>query len=144
MILDPYSDRYINQDVFPNLPAYPVNDVPYSVPLAWYNSSHNNYDWKITDFKGVNKDQLVIYELLIRDFSGTNGQANGSGTVQGVIDKLDYIKSLGVNAIELLPIMEFNGNNSWGYNTNFYFAPDKAYGTPNDYRKLIDECHARA
>lgn len=143
LILDPYSDRYINQDVFPNLPAYPVNDVPYSVPLAWYNSSHNNYDWKITDFKGVNKDQLVIYELLIRDFSGTDGQANGSGTVQGVIDKLDYIKSLGVNAIELLPIMEFNGNNSWGYNTNFYFAPDKAYGTPNDYRKLIDECHAR-
>lgn len=143
LILDPYSDKYIDPKVFPNLPSYPVADVPYSVPLAWYNSSANSYNWEITDFKGVDKDQLVIYELLIRDFTGTNGQAYGSGTVQGVIDKLDYIKSLGVNAVELLPIMEFNGNNSWGYNTNFYFAPDKAYGTPNDYRRLIDECHAR-
>lgn len=143
LILDPYSDKYIDSKVFPNLPSYPVADVPYSVPLAWYNSNMNSYDWKVTDFKGVDKDQLVIYELLIRDFTGTNGQAYGTGTVQGVIDKLDYIKGLGVNAVELLPIMEFNGNNSWGYNTNFYFAPDKAYGTPDDYRRLIDECHAR-
>ena len=45
------------------------------------------------------------------------------------------------HAVELMPIMEFNGNNSWGYNTNFYFAPDKAYGTPDDYREFIDKCH---
>ena len=57
------------------------------------------------------------------------------------IDKLHYLHTLGVNAIELLPINEFNGNISWGYNPNFYFAPDKAYGTPDDYKEFIDKCH---
>ena len=57
------------------------------------------------------------------------------------MEKIPYIKSLGVNAVELMPIMEFNGNNSWGYNTNFYMAPDKAYGSPKEYKDFIDECH---
>ena len=57
------------------------------------------------------------------------------------IEKIPYLKALGINAVELLPIMEFNGNISWGYNPNFYFAVDKAYGTPDDYKEFIDECH---
>ena len=142
LVLDPNNDRYISSDVFPNLPAFP-SEVPQSVPLAVYNSDMDNYDWEVKNFKGVAQSDLIIYELLIRDFTGTENQAYGNGTVKGVIDKLDYLKELGVNAIELLPIMEFNGNNSWGYNTNFYMAPDKAYGTPDDYRRLVDECHKR-
>ncbi len=113
------------------------------MPLAIFNSERDVYDWKVTDFKGVPQSDLIIYELLIRDFTGTEGKALGEGTVKGVISKLDYLKELGVNAIELLPIMEFAGNNSWGYNTNFYMAPDKAYGTPDDYRALIDGAHER-
>lgn len=142
LVLDPWNDQYISKDVFPNLPSYPSSQVE-NVPVAVYNTGIDSYDWEIKNFKGIPQDRLVIYELLIRDFTGTEGAKNGNGTVQGVIDKLDYIKSLGVNAIELLPIMEFNGNHSWGYNTNFYFAPDKYYGTPNDYKKLIDEAHKR-
>jgi 1,4-alpha-glucan branching enzyme len=46
-----------------------------------------------------------------------------------------------VNAVELMPINEFEGNDSWGYNPSFYFATDKAYGTPNDYKQFIDEAH---
>lgn len=143
LVLDPWSDKYIPADVFPGLPPYPVGLVPEGLPLAVYNSSADDYDWKVKDFHGVDQSELVIYELLIRDFTGTEGEANGEGTVAGVISKLDYLQGLGINAIELLPIMEFNGNNSWGYNPNFYFAPDKAYGTPDDYRRLIDECHSR-
>lgn len=143
LVLDPWSDKYISEDVFPDMPQYPVGSVPEGLPLAVYNSGADDYAWKIKDFKGVDASSLVIYELLIRDFTGTEGEANGEGTVNGVIEKLDYLQDLGVNAIELLPIMEFNGNNSWGYNTNFYFAPDKAYGTPDDYRRLVDECHRR-
>lgn len=142
LVLDPWNDQHIPASVFPNLPAYPVLKVQ-QVPLAVYNTKYETYDWQIKDFKGVDQSELIIYELLIRDFTGTEGQAKGDGTVKGVIEKLDYLKGLGVNAIELLPIMEFNGNLSWGYNTNFYFAPDKAYGTPDDYRRLIDECHKR-
>lgn len=142
LVLDPYNDRYIPSSVFPDMPAFPSQHVS-GTPVAVYNSNRDVYDWQVKDFKGVDQSALVIYELLIRDFTGTEGQSRGNGTVAGVIEKLDYLKSLGVNAVELLPIMEFNGNNSWGYNTNFYFAPDKAYGTPDDYRRLIDECHAR-
>ena len=142
LVLDPWNDQYIPASVFPNLPAYPTQAVQ-GTPVAVYNSDMNKYDWAVPDFKGVAQSDLVIYELLIRDFNGTEGQAYGDGTINGVLAKLDYLQALGVNAIELLPIMEFNGNNSWGYNTNFYFAPDKAYGTPTDYRILIDEIHKR-
>ena len=142
LVLDPYNDRYISPEVFPDLPPYPA-EVPQSVPLAVFNSGMDRYDWEVSGFKGVDQSDLIIYELLIRDFTGTEGKAYGNGTVKGVAGKLDYLKELGVNAVELLPIMEFNWNNSWGYNTNFYMAPDKAYGTPDDYRRLIDECHKR-
>ncbi|MFV0469084.1 MAG: alpha-amylase family glycosyl hydrolase, partial [Dysgonomonas sp.] len=62
---------------------------------------------------------------------------------EAVINKLDYLEYLGITAIELMPIQEFDGNLSWGYNPNHYFAPDKAYGTPDMYKKFIDECHKR-
>lgn len=142
LVLDPFNDSYIPESVFPGLPAYPGNKIS-GVPLAVYNSSRDDYDWQVTDFKGADQSDLIIYELLIRDFTGTEGKAEGNGTVRGVIEKLDYIKGLGVNAIELMPIMEFSGNNSWGYSPNFYMAPDKAYGTPDDYRELIDGAHSR-
>lgn len=140
LILDPFNDRYISSEVYPNLPQYP-SDKFSDVPLAVFNDNINNYDWEIENFQGVDKSQLFIYELLIRDFTGTEGKANAEGTIRKAIEKIPYLKGMGINAIELMPINEFNGNNSWGYNPNFYFAPDKAYGTPNDYKAFIDECH---
>jgi 1,4-alpha-glucan branching enzyme len=144
LILDPYSDKYLSSTAFPNLIDYPTAKIgSSSIPLAVYQGNINDYDWKVKNFKGVDKSKLIIYELLVRDFTGTEGQSNGEGTIRGAIDKLDYLQDLHINAIELLPITEFNGNNSWGYNPNFYFAPDKAYGTPDDYKAFIDECHSR-
>lgn len=140
LVLDPSNDKYIPESVFPGLPDYPVEKVQ-DVCLAVYCSNLNSYDWKVSDFKGVEPENLIIYELLFRDFTGTEGKALGNGTVRAAIEKIPYLKSLGVNAVELMPITEFNGNNSWGYNPNFYFAPDKAYGTPDDYKEFIDECH---
>lgn len=140
LVLDPYNDKWLATDVFPGLPEYPVDKVQ-NVPLAIYRGSLNDYEWKVKDFKGVAPSDLIIYELLFRDFTGTEGRADGNGTVRQAIEKIPYLKALGVNAIEVLPIMEFNGNISWGYNPNFYFAPDKAYGTPDDYKEFIDLCH---
>lgn len=140
LVLDPWNDKYIPDSVFPNLPAYPFDKID-GVPLAIYQGNINDYDWKVKDFKGPEQQDLIIYEMLFRDFTGTEGRALGNGTVQQAIEKLPYLKALGVNAIEVLPIMEFNGNNSWGYNPNFYFAVDKAYGTPDDYKEFIDLCH---
>ncbi|MCH5227358.1 MAG: hypothetical protein J1F16_06030 [Muribaculaceae bacterium] len=140
LVLDPWNDKYLITGVYPNLPDYPF-DVIEGVPVAVYQGNINDYDWKCKDFVIPDKDNLMIYELLLRDFTGTEGKADANGTVQQAIAKFDYLKTLGVNVIELLPICEFNGNNSWGYNPNFYFAIDKAYGTPNDYKEFIDLCH---
>ncbi|NOZ04318.1 MAG: hypothetical protein GXO92_06915 [FCB group bacterium] len=78
----------------------------------------------------------MIYELLVRDFIDRHDY-------QTLIDTLDYLEKLGINAIELMPINEFEGNSSWGYNPSFYFAPDKYYGTRQDLKLFIDECHRR-
>nr|QIM10833.1 hypothetical protein Muribac1_0420 [uncultured Muribaculaceae bacterium] len=141
LVLDPSNDKYIPESVFPNLPAFPSGEVPGTVALAIYQGNINDYDWKVKDFKGVAPSDLIIYEMLLRDFTGTEGEAKGNGTVRMAMEKIPYLKTLGVNAVELLPINEFNGNVSWGYNPNFYFAPDKAYGTPDDYKAFIDLCH---
>ena len=140
LVLDPWNDQYIPKTVYPDLPAYP-SEISQKISVAVYQENLNDYTWTDTDFKPVAKQDLVIYELLFRDFTGTEGQAKGNGTVRQAIEKLPYLKSLGVNAIELLPINQFNGNISWGYNPNFYFAPDKAYGTPDDYKEFINLCH---
>lgn len=140
LVLDPHNDKYIPKDVYPDLPAYP-SQVTSNVALAVYQENINDYAWTDDNFKPVAKQDLVIYEMIFRDFTGTEGKANGNGTVRQAIEKIPYLKQLGINAVELLPINEFNGNISWGYNPNFYFAPDKAYGTPDDYKDFINICH---
>lgn len=141
LILDPYSDKWLDKSVYPDLINYPFDKGLDGIMLAVYKGNRDNYDWKVTNFVAPAKKDLIIYEMLFRDFTGTEGEANGNGTIREAIAKIPYLKALGINAVELMPIMEFDGNNSWGYNTNFYFAPDKAYGTPDDYREFIDLCH---
>lgn len=141
LALDPNNDKYIPADVYPDLPAYPSDKVN-NTPVALFADNLLDYTWQTTDFQAPDKTDLIIYEMLFRDFTGTEGQALGNGTVRKAIEKIPYLKSLGINAVELLPINEFNGNISWGYNPNLYFAVDKAYGTPQDYKEFIDRCHA--
>lgn len=141
LVLDPWNDQYIPAGVFPDMPKYPADKVQ-NLSLAVFSDNLADYTWKTTNFTAPGKDDLVIYELLLRDFTGTEGKAGAEGTIRGAMAKIPYLKSLGINAVELLPIMEFSGNNSWGYNPNFYFAPDKAYGSPKDYKEFIDMCHA--
>ena len=140
LILDCYSDKWLDPAVWPDMPKYPYDKLD-NIMLAVYRGDIDSYDWAVKDFAIPDHSQLIVYELLFRDFTGTVGEANANGTVRAAIEKIPYLKGLGINAVELMPIMEFNGNNSWGYNTNFYFAPDKAYGSPDDYREFIDECH---
>lgn len=141
LVLDPWNDQYIPSGVFPDMPKYPADKVQ-NLSLAVFSDNLADYTWKTDNFVAPAKTDLIIYELLVRDFTGTEGKALGDGTIRGAINKIPYLKSLGINAVELLPINEFNGNISWGYNPNFYFAPDKAYGTPQDYKEFIDKCHA--
>lgn len=138
LILDCYNDRYLSKTIWPDRPQYPYEKFS-DVMLGVYRGDIDECEF--SDFTIPDHDNLVIYELLFRDFTGNEGVASANGTVRKAIEKIPYLKDLGVNAVELMPIMEFNGNNSWGYNTNFYLAPDKAYGSPTDYKDFIEECH---
>ncbi len=132
-VLDPANDQYIPASVYPNLKPYPAGQ---SGIVSTFQATPTAYTWKVTNFTRPAPKNLVIYELLVRDFIATH-------SYQTLTDTLNYLSNLGVNAIELLPVNEFEGNDSWGYNTNFMFALDKYYGTKNDYKAFIDACHAR-
>ncbi len=128
IVYDQWNDQYID-----GAPAFPEGA---KALVSAFQINKPVYNWKHSDFKIEDKNDLVIYEMHFRDFTT-------SQDIAGAMAQLDYIENLGVNAIELMPIQEFDGNNSWGYNPNHWFALDKYYGTREEYKDFIDECHAR-
>ena len=100
----------------------------------------DDYNWISANYLKPTLDTLVIYELHVDDFSAAG---NGAGTFQHVLEKLDYLKSLGINAIELMPISEFPGNHSWGYDPQIISAINDSYGTPEQFKYFVDQCHNR-
>ena len=130
-ILDPNNDIYISSKTYPNLKKYPAAT---SGIVSVFSTGQKDYPWTIKNFIRPSQSNLNIYELLVRDFVADKRYVT-------VADSLPYLKKLGINALELMPVMEFTGNDSWGYNPIFYFAPDKAYGTKNELKYLIDKCH---
>ncbi len=133
-ILDPANDSYIAASTYPDQKQYPTGKT--SGIVSTFCIQPKIYSWEVTDFKVKDNNQLVIYEMLLRDFTST-------GDINGAMAKLDYLKMLGVNTIELMPVQEFDGNDSWGYNPCFFFAMDKAYGTKQMYKQFIDACHKK-
>lgn len=130
-ILSSYDDQYISASTYPNLPVFPAGQ---GFEVSTFKTGETPYNWQVTNFQRPNKQDLIVYELLLRDFTQEKNW-------QSLIDKINYLKSLKINAIELMPIMEFEGNLSWGYNTSFHYALDKAYGTPQKFKEFIDLCH---
>ena len=133
-ILDPFNDQYISSDTYPNLQSYPQGKTDKIVGVL--QPGREDYNWQHQNYDRPNKEDLVVYELLVRDFVANHD-------FETVTDSLDYLQRLGVNAIELMPVMEFDANNSWGYNPTFHVATDKYYGPAEDLKRLIDEAHSR-
>ena len=133
-VLDPWNDQYIDPLTYPNLKPYPQGKTKW--PVTTVQTGLSPYPWQITNFNKPPKEKLVIYELLIRDFLDDRNY-------QTLKDTLDYLKQLGINAIELMPIMEFEGNISWGYNPMYHLAPDKYYGPANELKSFIDSAHSK-
>ena len=100
----------------------------------------DDYNWISMNYTKPNLDTLVIYELHVDDFSAVG---NGAGTFQHVLEKLDHLKSLGINAIELMPISEFPGSHSWGYDPQIISAVNDSYGNPEQFKYFVDQCHNR-
>lgn len=103
----------------------------------------DTYVWKHDDNPLPADHELVIYELHVGDFSGGEADRYVRGKYEHVIEKLDYLCDLGVNAIELMPVKEYPGDHSWGYNPRYFFATESSYGTTEGLKQLIDECHGR-
>jgi 1,4-alpha-glucan branching enzyme len=139
VIADPFADKLLHPDdsyipaiTYPNLKAYPSGKT--SEYISVFQTAQTQYQWQTTNYQRPKNTDLVVYELLLRDFVARHDY-------QTLTDSLPYLKRLGINAIQLMPIMEFEGNESWGYNPAFFFAPDKYYGTKNDLKKLVDKAH---
>ncbi len=130
-ILDPWNDNSIPAITYPGLLPYPSQT---SGVVSVLQTAAPAYNWQVQNFLRPDKRGLVIYELLLRDYL----QAHDWKTLR---DTISYLKNLGVNAVELLPLNEFEGNISWGYNPDFYLAPDKYYGPKNMLKSFIDSCH---
>lgn len=131
-VLDPWNDPYISPAVYPDLKPYPTGKAEGIVSVL--QTGQTPYQWQVTEFRKPDRNQLMVYEMHIRDFTAEH-------SFSAAKDKLSYLKQLGINAIELMPVNEFEGNSSWGYNPSFYFAVDKYYGAKNELRAFVDECH---
>ena len=131
LVLSPFDDPWIPTSSYPNLPTYPSGQEREVTVLK---TGQTSYNWQVSNFTKPNKDNLVVYEVLIRDFDANRN-------FQDLINRIDYFKNLKVNAIQLMPVMEFEGNESWGYNTSFHMALDKFYGTGDKLKEFIDLCH---
>ena len=131
-VSDPWNDKYIDNATYPNLISYPEGKAQGIATV--FQTAKKPYVWTSSTFNPPAVKDLVIYELLVRDFTQKH-------TFQAIIDTIGYLHKLGINAIELMPVNEFEGNSSWGYNPNYYFAVDKYYGPANQLKKLVDTCH---
>lgn len=131
LVLSPFDDPFITVATYPDMPLYPAGQ---SFEVTVLKTGQQAYAWEVTDFERPEKEDLIIYELLIRDF-------NSEKTWSSLSEQIDYFKNLRVNAVQLMPVMEFEGNISWGYNTAYHMALDKAYGTQESMKEFIDLCH---
>lgn len=92
------------------------------------------YLWRNDSWQGRPWEEAVLYELHTGCFSE-------AGTFDGIRNRLDYLADLGVTAIEIMPVSDFEGRHNWGYDGTLPFAPDSAYGSPNTLKRLVDEAH---
>jgi|JI6StandDraft_1071083.scaffolds.fasta_scaffold06896_4 hypothetical protein len=134
VVLDAWNDAYIPATTYPNMLEYPKCST--SELISVFKINQPEFNWTDQSYVRPPQERLVIYELLVRDFTEARNY-------QTLIDTLDYISNLGITAVQLMPINEFEGNDSWGYNPSFYFAPDKAYGTKESLKAFVNACHER-
>jgi Alpha amylase, catalytic domain/Carbohydrate-binding module 48 (Isoamylase N-terminal domain)/Secretion system C-terminal sorting domain len=134
LVLDPWNDGFIPPLTFPNLPAYPTGKTAGAVSVLQTNQTP--FNWQANNYTRPKKTDLVVYELLMRDFISRHDYPT-------LLDTLNYLDRLGVTAIELMPVNEFDGNINWGYGPAFHKALDKYYGSAEALKTVIDACHQR-
>lgn len=98
-----------------------------------------SFDWEGDDFAPPKWNEIVIYEMHIGSFTQDAGET--PGTFDKVLTQIDHLKRLGVNAVQIMPVAEFAGDRSWGYNPAHIFAVESAYGGPNSLKNFVKRLH---
>src|SRR5205085_4854707 len=94
----------------------------------------DHFHWTDQNWRGLPLERLIIYELHV-------GTWTGKGTFQAAISRLEYLRDLGITAVELMPVAQFPGTRNWGYDGVGLFAPQSTYGGPQGLKELVDACH---
>lgn len=123
---------------------------PYARSVRWHKDGawahvpqRGQFAWTDQNWRTPPLRDLVIYELCVRDFGGRwESDRSVLGRFRDLLPRIDHLRSLGVNAVEIMPVNAFPGESSWGYNPVFYFAPAASYGPADDLRRFVNECHA--
>lgn len=134
LVIDESNDKFLTQAEFADILTFPSDKT--SGIASWVRLDKPTFNWTDGNYVKPQKERLNVYEVLIRDFVATRNYKT-------LTDTLNYLQKLGVNAIELMPIQEFEGNQSWGYNPSYHMALDKAYGTPEQFKNFVNEAHKR-
>ena len=112
--------------------AFQPDDIPGPSEVI----DHGAYRWRAADWRGRPWQDTVLLESHVGTFTP-------EGTYRAMIDKLDHLVATGITALELMPLADFAGSRNWGYDGVLWYAPDSAYGRPDDLKALIDEAHLR-
>jgi maltooligosyltrehalose trehalohydrolase len=125
-----YKFRLDNKDVLPD----PASNLQ---PEGVHGHSavvDHTFPWTDAAWSGLELKDMIIYELHVGTFTQ-------EGTFESIISKLDYLRTLGVNAIEIMPVAQFPGDRNWGYDGVYPFAPQHSYGGVAGFKKLVNACH---
>ena len=99
------------------------------------------FDWGSDDFQANNWNELVIYELHVGTFNDKTPDSNKPANFDSIVERFDHLKRIGINAIQVMPVAEFAGDYSWGYNPADIFAVESAYGGPDGFKNFVKKAH---
>ncbi|CAF3510516.1 unnamed protein product, partial [Rotaria sp. Silwood2] len=139
-IIDPYATKYDPDEQVGYITI--KNGKRYEEEFKWQYDQiklpdNKEFKWQYDQIKLPDNKELILYELYVADFSD-------SGKFLSIIEKLDYLSDLGINAIELMPIMgSKEKEHDWGYLPRHFFCLKSTYGSINDLKLLVDKCHQR-
>ena len=100
-----------------------------------------HFDWGDDRFEIPNWNELVIYELHVGTFNDDQPDVDAPAKFESVVRRFDHLKKLGINCIQIMPVAEFAGDRSWGYNPAHMFAVESAYGGPKAFKELVKQAH---
>lgn len=134
--LDPGTLYFYNIDGEKDRPDPASNHQPNGVHDASQVIDHDSFHWEDDDWHGMRLSEMIMYEIHVGTFTE-------EGNFDAVISQLDYLREIGINAIEIMPVAQFPGDRNWGYDGVHLYATQNSYGGPESLKRLVNACHRK-